>query len=97
VLWLLLYTNFRKDSLIIAAQRATQDNRPDDALAYPAVNLEYFPTSPRSHQAISQAYSRKNNRENAIKSMQRAMELDPANGQYKNQLNQLQNPPATQQ
>jgi tetratricopeptide (TPR) repeat protein len=86
--------DFREDTLITAAQRATQDNRPDDALAYLALNLEYFPMSARSHHALSQAYSRKDDRENAIKSLQRAMELDPANAQYKTQLNQLQNPTA---
>lgn len=86
--------DFREDTLIAAAQRATQDNRPDDAIAYLTLNLEYYPMSARSHQGLSQAYSRKNDRENAIKSLQRAMELDPANAQYKQQLNQLQNPPA---
>jgi tetratricopeptide (TPR) repeat protein len=86
--------DFREDSLLAAAQRLTQANRPDEALALLNLNLEFFPMGARSHQAMSQAYQRKNDRENAIKSLQRAIELDPGNAQYKNQLTQLQMPPA---
>jgi hypothetical protein len=86
--------DFREDTLITAAQRATNDNRPDDALSYLALNLEYYPMSARSHQALSQAYQKKNDKENAVKSLQKAIELDPGNAQFKTQLGQLQNPPA---
>jgi hypothetical protein len=86
--------DFREDSLLLAAQRATQDNRPDDALALLTLNMEFFPMGARSYQAQSVAYQRKNDRENAIKALQRAIELDPNNAGYKNQLTQLQMPPA---
>lgn len=86
--------DFREETLITAAQRATTDNRPDDALAYLTLNLEFFPMSARSHQALSQAYERKNDRESAVKSLQRAIELDPNNAQYKQELARLEKGPA---
>ena len=86
--------DFREETLITAAQRATTDNRPDDAVAYLSLNLEFFPMSARSHHALSQAYERKNDREGAINSLQRAIELDPNNAQYKQELERLQKPPA---
>jgi tetratricopeptide (TPR) repeat protein len=75
---------------ITAAQRAASDNRPDDALAYLALNLEFFPMSARSHQALSQAYERRKDQENALKSLRRAIELDPNNAQYKQELARLE-------
>jgi tetratricopeptide (TPR) repeat protein len=86
--------DFREDSLLTAAQRATADNRPDDALVFLNANVELFPMGARSYQAMSVAYQRKNDRENAIKSLQKAVELDPMNAGYKTQLTNLQNPPA---
>jgi hypothetical protein len=61
--------DFREDTLLVAAQRATQDNRPDDALALLNANLEYFPMGARTYQAMSVAYQRKMDRPNAIKSL----------------------------
>jgi|SRR5581483_5412864 len=81
--------DFTENTLITAAQRAVMANKPDDAIAYLQANIEFFPNSARSYQGLSQAYQRKNDKDNAVKSLQKAIELDPANPQYKAQLQQL--------
>ena len=60
-----------------------------------AGSRKIFPLPARSHQALSVAYERKNDRESGMKSLQRAIELDPNNAQYKQELVRLQKPPAT--
>jgi hypothetical protein len=81
--------DFSEGSLIAYAQRATQANKPDDAIAWLRVNQEYFPLSPRTYAALAQAQLRKNEKDAAIKSQEKAVELDPQNAQLKRQLDQL--------
>ena len=71
------------------AVSATQANRPDDAIAWLQLNLEYFPASSRTYAALSQAQQRKTDKEAAIKSLEKAVQLDPQNAQFKRQLDQL--------
>ena len=86
--------DFSDASLFAAAQRANAVNKPDDAIVYANVNLEFNPMSARSHQVISQAYTRKMDTPNAIAAMEKAVAMDPMNMQFQNQLNQLKNPQA---
>ena len=81
--------DFTENTLITAAQRSVAANKPDDAIAYLQANLEFFPNSARTYQGLSQAYQRKSDKDNAVKSLQKAIELDPSNQQYKTQLQQL--------
>ena len=71
------------------ARRATQANKADDAIAWLQLNLEYYPLSARTYAGLSQAQQRKNDKEAAIKSMEKAVALDPENAQLKRQLDQL--------
>lgn len=81
--------DFSENTLITAAQRATTAGNGGNAVAYLQANVEFFPNSARSYQALSQAYQQQKDRDNAVKSLQKAIELDPNNQQYKTQLQQL--------
>jgi hypothetical protein len=85
--------DFSEGSLITYAQRATQANKADDAIAWLQLNLEYFPLSSRTYAGLSQAQQRKNDKDAAVKSLEKAVELDPANAQTKRQLDQLKGLP----
>jgi hypothetical protein len=82
--------DFSDLTLFDAATRAIAANKFDDAILYAQTNVEFNPKSARSHQVMSQAYQRKNDRTNAIAEMEKAVALDPA---LQPQLNNLKNPP----
>lgn len=82
--------DFSDLTLFDAARRAIAANKFDDAILYAQTNVEFNPESARSHQVMSQAYQRKNDRASAIAEMERAVALDPA---LQPQLNNLKNPP----
>jgi hypothetical protein len=81
--------DFSEGGLIAIARRAQMANKLDDALAYLQANLEYFPKSARTYQAMSQVKNTKGDKEGAIKDLEKAVELDPANQQAQAQLKQL--------
>ena len=81
--------DFSEASLVTYAQRATQANKPDDAVAWLQANLEYFPLSSRTYAGLSQAQQRKNDKDAAVKSLEKAVELDPQNAPLKRQLDTL--------
>jgi hypothetical protein len=81
--------DFTEGSLVTYAGRLTQANKPDDAIAWLQLNLEYYPVSSRTYAALSQAQQRKSDKDAAIKSLEKAVELDPQNAQFKRQLDQL--------
>jgi hypothetical protein len=83
--------DFSDLTLFDAATRAIADMKLDDAILYAQTNVEFNPKSARSHQVMSQAYQRKNDRANAIAEMEKAVALDPT---LQPQLNNLKNPPA---
>jgi hypothetical protein len=82
--------DFSDLTLFDAATRAITANKFDDAILYAQTNLEFNPKSARSHQVMSQAYQRKNDRASAIAEMEKAVALDPA---LQPQLTNLKNPP----
>jgi hypothetical protein len=81
--------DFSEGSLVTYAQRATQADKPDDAIVWLQANLENFPLSARTYAGLSQAQQKKNDKDAALKSLERAVELDPQNAQFKRQLEQL--------
>jgi hypothetical protein len=84
--------DFTDLSLFLAAQRSTAAMKPDDAIAYANLNLEFNPNSGRSYQAISQAYTAKMDGAMAIASMEKAVAVEPMNQAFANALNNLKNP-----
>lgn len=78
-----------ENGLINMANTALQNDRADNAIAWLNLNLEFYPKSSRTYQALAQAYQRKNDKDSAIKALEKAVELDPNNNQARNQLQQL--------
>jgi hypothetical protein len=81
--------DFSEGSLVAFAQKATAANQPEDAVAWLQLNLDYYPMSVRTYLGLSQAQQKKNDKPAAIKSLEKALEIDPANAQTKRQLDQL--------
>jgi hypothetical protein len=81
--------DFSDAGLVAFANTLTNGNKPDDALAFLQMNAEFNPNSAATYAAMGQAYNRKNDKENAIKSLEKAVQLDPGNQQAKRMLDQL--------
>ena len=81
--------DFTESALVGIANTAMNAKRTDDALRYLQANLEYFPKSSATYQAIAQAKNAKGDKAGAIKDLETAVQLDPQNAQAKNQLQQL--------
>jgi tetratricopeptide (TPR) repeat protein len=81
--------DFSEGSLVALAQQAIAADRADNAIAWLNLNLEFYPKSSRSYQTMAQAHQRKNDKDAAIKDLEKAVELDPNNNQAKAQLQQL--------
>jgi hypothetical protein len=81
--------DFSEMSLVALANQLNAANKPDDALAFLRLNMEFYPNSAPTYGMIGQAYMRKNDKENAIKNFEKAVELDPNNQAAKRQLEQL--------
>lgn len=81
--------DFSENALIGFATRTAQA-KPDDALQWLQLNLEFYPRSARSYLAMAQIYNRdKQDKENAIKNVEKALEIEPENPQAKRMLDQL--------
>lgn len=78
-----------ENTLLTIAQRAITAKEPDAAIPYLQTNLEHFPKSARTYQAMAQAKNAKGDRQGAIKDLEKAVELDPKNAQARTQLQQL--------
>jgi len=81
--------DFSEGSLTTLAQRANQAGKPDDALSWLQLNLEFYPQSTRSYLLMSNVYATKKDMANAIKSAEKAVEIDPQSAQAKQQLERL--------
>lgn len=81
--------DFTEYALVGIANTAVNAKRTDDALRYLQANLEYFPKSSMTYQAMAQAKNAKGDKTSAIKDLETAVQLDPQNAQAKNQLQQL--------
>ena len=81
--------DFTENALLGIAQRSMTAKNPNDAIAYLQANLEYYPKSARTYQALAQARNANGDKRGAINDLAKAVELDPANAQVRNQLQQL--------
>jgi hypothetical protein len=81
--------DFSENSLVALANQLNGANKPDAAIAFLQLNTEFYPGSAPSYAAMAQAYMRKNDKENAVKSLEKAVQLDPNNQLAKRQLDQL--------
>jgi len=81
--------DFSDATLFNAANQSLMANKPDDAIAFAQLNLAFHANSARTYQVMAQAFQRKNDRDKAIQSLEKAVQLDPMNQGFKNQLQQL--------
>jgi tetratricopeptide (TPR) repeat protein len=81
--------DFTDYALVGIATTALNQKRPDDAMKYLQANLEYFPKSSQTYQAMAQVKNAKGDKAGAVKDLETAVQLDPQNNQAKNQLQQL--------
>jgi hypothetical protein len=81
--------DFNEASLVAYANTLVNANKPDDALALLQANLELDPNHVPTYVTMSQAYAKKNDKDNQIKNLEKAVQLDPDNQQLKRQLEQL--------
>ena len=80
--------DFGDDELVKVA-RAIASVRPDDAITLLQLNLEFNPRSASSYALIGFAYTRKFDDESAMTNVQKAVDLEPENGEFQGQLAQL--------
>ena len=81
--------DFSEPALLAVSTPLINANKPDDAIAWLQLNAEFYPRSSATYAALGQAYAKKNDTANAIKSYEKALELDPNNQNAKRQLDQL--------
>src|SRR5579863_8828952 len=80
--------DFGENTLIGIAQQITS-SRPNDSIALLQLNLEFYPRSAGSYAEIGFAYTRKLDDDSAIVNLEKALEIEPANGVIRGQLEQL--------
>jgi tetratricopeptide (TPR) repeat protein len=81
--------DFSENALVAMATPLINANKAEDAITWLQLNAEFFPRSSPTYAALGQAYARKNDKENAVKNFEKAVELDPNNQNAKRQLEQL--------
>ncbi len=81
--------DFGEETLLDLGQRLASA-RPDDAMALLKLNLEFYPRSARSYAAIAYAATRKLDDATAMANLEKALEIEPENGVFRGQLEQLQ-------
>ena len=81
--------DFSEPALVALGNQLTAANKPDDALAFLQLNVEFYPNSSATYAATAQAYTKKNDRDSAIRNLEKAVQLDPNNQLAKRQLEQL--------
>jgi tetratricopeptide (TPR) repeat protein len=81
--------DFREGSLLTVATRAMTAKKPDEAIQYLQKNLEHFPKSARTYEALAQARSAKGDTAGAIKDLEMAATLDPQSTVIRERLRQL--------
>jgi hypothetical protein len=82
-------TDFNEASLVAYANTLTNANKPDDALVLLQANAELNPNHAPTYGAMAQAFMKKNDNANAIKNLEKVVQLDPNNQAAKRQLEQL--------
>jgi tetratricopeptide (TPR) repeat protein len=80
--------DFGEGTLLTIAQRLSA-GKPDDAIALLELNVEFYPQSAPSYAALGYAYTRKFDDTTAMKFLEKALEIDPANGVIRGELEQL--------
>jgi hypothetical protein len=81
--------DYNENALVAYATTLINTDKADDALTVLQANAELDATHAPTYAAMAQAYAKKNDKDNQIKMLEKAVQLDPNNQQLKRQLDQL--------
>jgi hypothetical protein len=81
--------DYNENALIAYARTLINSDKPDDALTILQANAELDPNHALTYFAMSQAYAKKNDKDNQIRMLEKALQADPTNQNLKRQLDQL--------
>ena len=83
--------DFRESVLLDLGRQSLATQKPDDALAWLQLNIEFYPNSAQSYIVLAQVHARKKDQAAAVKDLEKAIQLDPANADAKRALSKLGN------
>ena len=81
--------DFGEHTLLDLGRESLATHKPDDAVAWLQLNVEFFPKSAPSYIELAQAHVAKRDRDAAATDLTKALEIDPASADAKRQLNAL--------
>jgi len=81
--------NFSESALNSFAEELVDKDKVDVAIRMLELNLEFYPNSGATHYLMGEAQARKGDKEKAIASLQKALELMPDNPRVQKRLSQL--------
>ena len=81
--------DFKENVLLELGRESLATRKPDDALAWLQLNVEFFPQSAASFLELSRAHLAKRDRDSALADLTKALALDPSNADAKRQLQTL--------
>ena len=81
--------DYNENALVAYATTLVNGDKADEALAVLQANAELSPNHAPTFAAMAQAYAKKNDKDNQIKMLEKAVQIDPNNQQLKRQLDQL--------
>ena len=82
--------DFREPVLLDLGRESLASRKPDDALAWLQLNVEFFPRSVPSYIELSRAHLARRDRDAAISDLTKAIQIEPANVEAKRQLRLIQ-------
>ena len=78
--------DFRETTLVDLARESLASRKPDDALAWLQLNVEFYPQSAPSYVELARAHVAKRDRDAASADLEKALAIDPANADAKREL-----------
>ena len=81
--------DFREATLLDLGRESLSTRKPDDALAWLQLNVEFYPQSAASFVELARAHLAKRDSEAAAGDLKRALAIDPANADAKRELARL--------
>ena len=81
--------DFRESVLLDLGRQSLASQKPDDALAWLQLNVEFYPNVAENYLVLSEVHMRKRDQAAALKDLEKAIALDPSNASAKRQLAEL--------
>ena len=78
--------DFRETTLLDLGRESLATRKPDDALAWLQLNVEFYPRSAAGFVELANAHLAKRDRDAAVADLTKALAIDPANAEAKRQL-----------